>query len=1192
MPATSINSLDACIPEKNATVSASAGSGKTWLLVTRIIRLLLAGAEPGNIVALTFTRKAAGEMQIRLNQRLYDLSVASDPQLTDMLVQMGCDDSGDIRQRARRLYETLLLHRYPVKLQTFHAFCQEILARFPLEADIPPGFNLTEDTSLLIIQARQMLFDQAALPGASAAQLSAALDVVMEACNGPENTRTALDNFLDQRSEWWAYTGHSSTPVLTATKTLNQQLELDQVFQPDDDIDAAIRRFLSKTCCEQLLRFQSLLLLSKGSKNLQAADAIKQALDRYQQLSTDDDEYVNLLNAIYQKIKCAFLTAKGTPLAQGRQLNKTLIKNLGDEQAQQFVDLHGQIAEQLLDCDEWLKRLYCRNINAAWYLAGNSYIEIFQQLKADLRVLDFNDLEWKTHQLLQTSDNAHWVQYKLDQRIDHLLIDEFQDTNPTQWHLLLPLLEEIASSWNNTVDSERLRSVFLVGDEKQSIYSFRRANPELQAEASHWLKQHMQATAVPLDFSRRSSPAIIDCVNRVFQQEGIIEQIHGFSRHDTHLATLPGYVELCDLFTLDEDEPDDQAAAIYFRNPLIQPRIIDTRTARNLEADHLAKQINALVTGDWHITGADGRSRRVQYRDIMILMRNRTHMNVYEQVLNTHNIPCIGSKKGGLLDSLEIQDLRCLLEVLVAPFNNLSLAQLLKSPVFDATDDDLEYLARLPGKKHWYQRLVNAAQAEQEDIHAALPARLARAARLLLQWQQYAEHLPVHDCLDRIYHEGNIIARYRSASTGADINSITANCQRFLELSLETDSGRYPGIARFLQRLQHIEKYSDSPPEEPLPGGESNRVRLMTVHASKGLEAPVVFIADSNTADSKNNAYKCLLDWPAGENRPVAFQLQLGSKYSNSISNTLIQKKSAEKAREELNLLYVAITRARQMLFISGSRGKKSSPPDSAYQMIAQGLQGCEQQSCLNNQTGRVITFGNMKNAVSPLKQQATAALPDNTADPRLSHAFSKEQLGIGKHWRMIAPSRAETDRFADLYAPASGDNSDFAQWRGTMIHRLLELLCISGAEPGSADSIEQPLSALASQTRLQHPAYQTDLDSCLQEALNNYNHAQLKEIFHPADEADCYNELPVMYRNHQGIVVKGVMDRVVRSSQSTVIVDYKSHRITDEQQLALLKPEFSEQLSYYRLGAQQLWPADNIKTAVLLTHSQQLIWL
>jgi len=1162
MPPVKNNSLTACDPKLNATVSASAGSGKTWLLITRIVRLLIDGAEPGNIIALTFTRKAAGEMQIRLNERLFEMATANEKELIDLLQLIGCDTTEPNKTIAAGLYEKLMHSLYPVRIQTFHSFCQDILSRFPLEADIPPGFELLEDSSLLERQAWQMLFDEAR----SSKQLNHELDTIMQFCNGPDNTLTALRSFLSHRSDWWAYTRHSKNPVAYANA------QLAQLLQIDENSDDPIQHFLNEDIKLQLMVFANLLREIKNKTSEKHADSIDKAL------KTPDIE------TQFSLIKSAFLKKDGEALVQGRKHSAATEKKLGTENTDKFLELHQTISAAIQQVDEQLKRLLTLKINSAWYFSGNRYVEIYQRLKTEMRQLDFTDLEWKCYELLQHADNAHWVQYKIDQRIDHILIDEFQDTNPTQWHLLSPILEEIAAN-----PEQRPRSVFLVGDEKQSIYSFRRANPALQTQASDWLAERLDARATPLDFSRRSSDAIIHCVNQIFQQPDIQAIMTSFTTHGTHLNDLPGRVSLCELFAEDKsdaEENDDET--IIFRNPLKQAREISSTTLRHKEADYIARQILHLKNSAEPMT--DGAIvRPLEFGDVLILMRNRTHIEVYEQALKQYGIPFIGSKKGGLLDNLEIQDLSCLLNTLITPYNNLALAQVLKSPVFSASDDDLILLSRETRETHWYKRLLLLAEENDE----ALSRPLQRAAKLLPHWQQLAEQLPVHDALDRIFSEGNIIKHYVAANRTQNKQKVAANCQRFLELSLETDSGRYPSVTRFLQRLDHLQNFSTNPPEEPLSQSDESRVRLMTIHGSKGLESPIVFLADCNSTASNKNAYASLVRWPANQPQPANFQLQLSKDNTDQITQRIQQEKLDEQKREELNLLYVALTRAREQLYISGVASKRSKD-ESWYQTIADGLEAVTTtEATIDEVSCKIYRHLDYKSAsIQQAEKNIATTDKTSTVDERLLKPIEK----LPPSFFLLAPSSHTDSNDAPDGAETGADENniyqrELAKWRGTTIHRIIELLCETSDYPATKQSIERIQQQIKTELLFSKPAYAEHLDACVKEAVATFNHAEFAAIFKPAADAQTYNEMPLLFQQgKQGVY--GIIDRVIKSANDITIIDYKSHQLNENESAQDVASQFASQLDYYRSGVGKLWPGLAIKTGVLFTSRKEVVWL
>ncbi len=1117
------SSLIASQPDINATVSASAGSGKTWLLVTRILRLLLAGAKPGSILALTFTRKAAAEMQLRLRDRLFEMATVDATRLKQLLADIETDPSSDVIARARGLYETLLHALYPVRLCTFHSFCQDILSRFPLEADVPPGFELLEDSSLLLQQAWEALFADATR--APDGELAQALDALMIAAGGPANTRSALFSMLEHRSDWWAYCETQSDPVGFARAQLAKILQFDDTREP-------ISEFFNSEMLQALRKFANLLQKHATATNKQHVCLIESVSERVEFDLSD-----------FNKIRTAFLTANNTPRA--RKSSKSQQKNMGADAEQCLLELHQHICQQCLTTIELQLRQQTCRVNSAWYFAGAHFIEIFQRLKREQRLLDFTDLEWNCYQLLNTSDNALWVQYKIDQRIDHILIDEFQDTNPTQWHLLSPLLEEMAAS-----ASDRWRSVFLVGDEKQSIYAFRRANPALQSQASSWLAQHLGAVATPLDYSWRSSPAIIDAVNAVFMAEERRQRLPGFTRHGTHRDDLPGSVTLMPLFAADETEAPQLTG---LRNPLLQARPPTVASAHDKEAHWLANEIKQLV-----------HSGRATYGDILILTRSRSHIAAYENALRRQHIPFIGNQRGSLLQNLEIEDMEKLLDTLITPYNNLALAQVLKSPIFAASDDDLIMLASMPGKQRWYTRLLTLV----DTLPAEQP--LARAANLLQGWRALADTVPVHDLLDHIFAEASIVARYTASVPDDQQPRVSANLRYFLELSLDIDSGRYPSLMHFLHRLRNLRADENCAPDEPVTSSP-DCVRFLTIHASKGLEAPIVFLADSNSRNSASDANTALVEWPADSARPSVFQLALSQANTDNHSREAQTRKVAAQERENLNLLYVALTRARQHLYISGASSQRLSHWQTLLNHGMQQLATADADDILRHEFGD-LSAEPQQNAAEKKSGADTPAF-----DPALLTRLQQPVQQLPQAMLSIAPSRSDG-------APGDYSNHDDvdARLRGQVIHRAFELLCSSEMDDAE---LQQRLSH-----EFELAQSMPDLPHWLAEVRANMADPALAVIFQPGT-AQSYNELPILYQ-HDEVSVYGLIDRLVVNQTEIVLIDYKTHQLADNDDAPSLAQQFVAQLRHYRDGVALLWPQHNIKTGVLFTARHELVWL
>ncbi len=1114
--------LRAASPGHNASVHASAGTGKTWLLVTRIVRLLLAGARPDSILAVTFTRKAAAEMQQRVTERLRDLMQADAAALDKLLLQCGVQPDSALRQRARQLYEEILFNPYALRATTFHAFCQELLQRFPLEAGIAPGFEISETTGLLEQSAWDALVAETS--AAPDAPVAAALDQLVERCGGLASTRAALRSFLTHRSDWWAYTQGRTDALQYARANLEQLLELDATAAPLAAFPDAAQR-------TRLQEFAALLGRNTTPTNTANAGLLASALaDALQG------------EALLQAIQYVFLTRDGA--ARACKASAAQRKRLGEQDELRFLELHAAVCTDLLQARDRLARRNTLQASLAWYSAGVQLLDHYQRIKQEQRVLDFSDLEWKACELLNRSDHASWVQYKLDTRIDHLLVDEFQDTNPTQWQLLLPLLGELAAG-----STDRSRSVFLVGDRKQSIYSFRRANPALLGEAASWLEQHLQAGRYPLDASRRSAQAIIDCVNDVFGNAPLNQRLTDFNPHSTHLSGMHGRVELLPLMA--SAKPETVATAAL-RNPLQAPRVIAEDQRHADEGRLIVSHIEALLAAGT-VVDKDDSPRLLDYGDIMILLRQRTHAAAYEQALRAAGIPYLSASKGMLLDNLEVRDLEALLGLLIAPYDNLSLAQVLRSPLFGLSSEQLLPLAR-QATGSWYERLGKLATAGQ--------APYAAAHALLQRWRELAGTIPVHDLLDRIFHEAEVLQRYEAAFPSAMVPRVRASLTRFIELALEVDNGRYPSLPRFLEQLERLRQSEQDQPDESAPeetGGR--RVRLLTIHGSKGLEAPVVFLADTATGGNARSAHGALIDWPGDRDRPAHFLLAGKQAELDSKSRALLEKQEQDKLREDANLLYVAITRARQYLYISAT-ASDNNKDGGWYSLISTALSGWDRTDSGNpfRETG----------SRQALAASAATTRPAASVDPRLSGPIT-----VVPACRQIAPSYTAGSDGID-----SGDAD--GRERGIAIHLMLEQLAGT-----AASDTERLLPGIAG--RLGREPGDSELQCWWNEALHTWRDPALAVVFDSSRYRQACNEVALQYQD-AGRLVYGIIDRLLVQDDSVLVIDYKTHRGASRETLPALTASYREQMRLYARGAAKLWPGRTVQSYLLFTACNRLV--
>ena len=645
--------------------------------------------------------------------------------------------------------------------------------------------------------------------------------------------------------------------------------------------------------------------------------------------------------------------------------------------------------------------------------------------------------------------------------------------------------------------------------------------------------------------------AIIDCVNAVFGVAPLQARLAGFNPHSTHLSDMYGQVELLPL-TDAAATTDAGGEQPGLRNPLqaARPDPVDRRHYR--EGAAIAARMQDLACNNTLVNVADG-VRRLHYGDIMVLLRQRTHAAAYEQALRDAGIPYLSASKGMLLDNLEVRDLEALLRLLVSPYDNLALAQVLRSPVFGLESEQLLPLAGQP-EGTWYERLARLA-ARAESPYARVYAMLSR-------WRELAGQVPVHDLLDRIFNEAELLPRYASAFPAALAPRVHASLTRFIELALEVDSGRYPSLPRFLDQLERLrQSQQDQPDESPPAGADGNRVRIMTIHAAKGLEAPVVFLADMATAPRDRNAHAALVDWPGDRERPLQFLLTPRRTDLDSASRVLLENQARERSREDANLLYVAITRARQYLYISASAPTRGSDT-GWYGLLSDALQGWEKNAADNpfHTTG-----------TRPVDATLTATVglkPD--VDPGLSRVIS-----VRSELRQIAPSHADPAITAE-----SGDVD--GRERGIAIHRMLDF--ISRTPAAAFPTLPPQLAGV-----LGREAEDAELQTWWQEALLTCHHPDLAKLFDPRHYVRARNEVPLQYLQ-EGRLVYGIIDRLVIREDAILVIDYKTHRRAIPGALQELASGYREQIQLYSAGVAQLWPGLAVKSYLLFTACNTLV--
>nr|WP_295769066.1 UvrD-helicase domain-containing protein [Rhodoferax sp.] len=878
----------ACDPRRSVAVEACAGAGKTWMLVSRIVRALLEGSAPHEILAITFTKKAAGEMRQRLQEWLLQFSNQTDAELRQELIHRGLmhEPTAAQLQTLRGLHAALLMAGRPVQIRTFHSWFAALLRSAPLQAladlGLPTQYELLEnDAKAVALVWPRFQSGVAADPEARQDYIDAV------ATHGRHQTQKALEAALNKRVE---FALADEQGVVDASV-----LHFTQQFPAFADVSTPAALLHSARVRSLLFDAARLLGASSLKTCLEAATALEQAVTAGDMGGAQD----------------ALLTQKGTP----RKLSDKLA---GIETVRQAQDCLIEITQAQAQHEAWLHQQRMARLTRLLVVE-------YAQLKRERGWIDMGDLERSALALMSDEVLSGWVQERLDARVRHLLIDEFQDTNPLQWQALSAWLSSYTGAGNAP-------SVFLVGDPKQSIYRFRRAEPQVFKAAQRFVADGLRGDLLSCDHTRRNAPAIIDLVNDVMAKAQEAHEFEGFRAHSTESQEVGAIFKLPRLERVAEDTVADVAGdeeadgglveglAGGWRDSLSTPRLIAEETRKTMECRQAALWLAQQLQ-----TGA------LRPQDIMVLARKRERLGLMQAELAALRIPAQQPEKNELADMPEVQDLIGLLDALVSPAHDLSLARALKSPLFRVSDDDLvqlvlrqrailataksqaqaslfdevdlgaEAATKAPAKLSWFQVLQQAT---------GLPPALGPIGATLALWKSWVDTLPPHDALSAIYDHGDVLARFAAATPANQREAVLANLRALLSAALQVDGGRYVTAYALVRALRAG--------GNPAPvRADAQSVRLLTVHGAKGLEAPLVLLLDTDGEALKAQTMGVLVAWPGEAAYPQRFvYLASESKPPACIADVLAIEQAARK-REELNALYVALTRTQRTLVLS-----------------------------------------------------------------------------------------------------------------------------------------------------------------------------------------------------------------------------------------------------------------------------------
>ncbi len=1120
-------------PKLTAWVGASAGTGKTHVLTARVLRLMLTGTQPENIICLTFTKAAAAEMKNRIFVELGRWTILSDDTLAAE-IRTRTDEVADpdVLKRARQLFAQVLDLSGGLQIQTFHSFCQSLLGRFPLEAGMAPGFEGIDEADAVELMASAKDKVLAATREPLAAELQDALNIVA----GLVTERT-FDDVVDQLSfqapllsrAVRAYGGMTGLlEALYARLGADPHTSEDQIVQAaclDERIDTAGLKQLASA-------------LAAGSlTDCKRGNVIDEFLDAPEQKRL----------AFYPGYRSAFITKTGTPLKT--VATKKILQT--DESLMSIIE-----AEQvrIQDVEERIMRWRAAVATAALLRLGLEQLRLYRHVKNERGLVDFDDMIDRTVALFSQVDVAPWILYKLDNRVDHILIDEAQDTNRDQWRVVETLAAEFfAGEGAREVE----RTVFAVGDAKQSIFSFQRADPKefIGARDRIFAKADAvgsRAERVPLSLSFRSGEAVLSLVDHVFSNDGRAHPglsadgetvFHAFKR-----GGQAGCVELWPLETPHKHESPDGDG---WQLPLKQETVDDAeqRAAWRI-ASHIARRVGNETL--------EAKSRLIQAGDILVLVRRRTaFVDHLVRALKTLGVPVAGRDRMVLLEELPVMDLLAVARFGLLPEDDLTLATILKSPFIGLDDEDVFELA--------YDRDGSLWAALKK---ARSRPRFADAFDFLQAVLQHVDMSGPFEFFTFILNDLN--GRKKLAGRLGD--EIHDPIDELLEEAMRFQFTHAASLQAFIERVRRDNSQIKRDMEQA-----GDKVRVMTTHSAKGLQAPIVYLSDIvGTPDLGRDGRLLPIGSASGTKTeiPVWASQARGLPEIEDARQSLRDRQLAEYRR----LLYVALTRAEDELYVAGWRGLSEPSEDCWFRLIEEGFDRLGAET-LTGTSGYAIRRFSVPQIAPPAVSEDTFVL--EVAAPAMPIWLDEAMPSEPTPNRPLMPSRPEEE--PAVTSPLSREGQNRFR-RGNLLHALLQWLPDLPVEKRQQ----------AAQSYLGRISEVTEEEKVVltQEAESVLSHPLLAPVFGPGSRAEVpvagvvSSELTGMSQT-----VSGQVDRLIVADDQVMVVDYKTNRPPPADVTGVAEV-YLRQMGLYRRVLASVYPHHTIVAALLWTDEARLMVL